>query len=123
MGKRKVKFAAASKAASHGTQEKGLSPLAGSNVSIKLLQLKAGVDQALATGPRGTQAALKRKFKFAAASKTASHWQEKGLSPLAGSVVSVKRKNTADLMPALALMESRYEEGKQRIARLNTKEI
>jgi len=46
----------------------------------------------------------------------------KGLSPLAGWNVKINPKNTADLMPALAMLKSLYEEGKQRIARFNANE-
>lgn len=100
------------------------------DLEVTLLQLQAGADQALATGPGGTQATLRAKgtaAKLAPAFKvafntTASKKEAKGKSPVAELKISSNPKSVADLMPALGMLKSLYEEGKQRIARINAKE-
>jgi len=43
-------------------------------------------------------------------------------SPLAGLKLNLNPKSKADLMPALGMLKSLYEDGKQRIAQLNARE-
>jgi len=43
-------------------------------------------------------------------------------SPLAGVKVNLNPKSVADLVPALAMLKGLYEDGKERIAQLNTRE-
>jgi len=44
------------------------------------------------------------------------------VNPLAGIKLNLNPKSTADLLPALAMLKSLYEEGKQNIANLNERE-
>jgi len=87
---------------------------------LSVLQVGPGT-----TGAWRRMEAGRKKGKAVATSKAAFNStvsKKEGKGKLAGLNVNINPKSAADLMPALAMLKPLYEEGKQRIARLNAKE-
>jgi hypothetical protein len=70
-----------------------------------------------ATKTKGTGALATEK-----AAPTKKAVAEKRHSPLAGLKLNLNPKSVADLVPALAMLKGLYEDGKDRIAKLNARE-
>lgn len=83
-----------------------------SGITAELLQLRDAVESTTHRGMSLTQAG----------NTSQAEGSSKHFSPLAGIKLNLNPKTTADLVPALAMLKSLYEDGKERISTLNARE-
>merc|ERR1719195_84102 len=92
---------------------------------VELVEVSSIPGNGTAVNKSSSEAAAPRGAKAGAApvkSSLNSTSEPKRTSPLKGLKLNLNPKSVADLAPALGMLKSLYESGKERIAQLNARE-